>query len=658
VANLYESKLAEWGLSRKQVERRGWKLISTEQACTLLGYPVEATECIYIPYLGFDAKPIKYGSNKPFFQVRLLGGSSKLRYRQPRDSGIHLYLPSAKLDDGKSDLFITEGAAKAEAGAANSYNVVGVLSSTCWRVKELEKIELKDRRVYIVFDSDAVSNPDVCKQENALARWLTERGALVFIVRLPSNPELKKVGMDDFLRLEGKEAFAKLLDEDTEPFEGCEQLHQLNEEVRYIRSPSSIVKIANGQVMSCATFTNEAFRNRKYNERQLMPKGGEKLLKKYAAREWLEWDHRAEVERMTYAPGESRITEAGELNRWTGWGVEPKKGDVKPFLRLVDFLCAAITPEQKEWFIQWLAYPLQHPGTKLFSAVVVWGREQGTGKSRIGHTMYKIYGSNCTEITNEHLTSAFNASWAEMKQFVMGEEIVCGEDNNRTIYNRLKSWVTQPILKINQKYIPTYEVPDRINYYFTSNSPDAFYLADEDRRFFVVEVKDRPLSKEFYDGYTSWLESGGASALFDYLLSLDLTGFDPTGRPPETSAKRELIDGGRTSAELWASALKTAPDEMTTSQGIGTSYSLYTIKKLTEYALFHTPHEERQYITEKSVGKALAKAKFHKVQCGDDGRIKIPGEGFPRLWIVRNSDKLTKIANPDKIREIYLKERK
>jgi len=635
---LFEAKLREWGIEQP----KGWRHIPIDKASRLLGYPVEGESAILIPYPGSD-----------FFQVRVLG-NPKLRYRQPKDSGVALYQPQK--DDAKSDLFVTESPAKAEAGSQRGYNAVGLVSVTCWRGL-FDKFSLKDRRVYIVFDSDAVTNPDVCRQENALARWLTDKGALVFIVRLPHvDLEAAKTGWDDYLRLEGKDEFQKVLDS-TPEFSECKELHQLNEEVRYVRNPSAIVKISNGQVMSCRVFANEAFKNRRWVERIPLNNNGYRTVEKFAAVEWLKWSERGEVERMTYAPGEQRITDAGELNRWLDWGCAPKKGEVKPFLKLVDFLCRSISEEQKKWFLQWLAYPLQHPGTKLFSAVVMWGCEQGTGKSRIGHTMYKIYGSNCTEITNEHLTSAFNASWADMKQFVMGEEIVCGEDNNRTIYNRLKSWVTQPILKINQKYVPTYEVPDRINYYFTSNSPDAFYLADEDRRFFVIEVKDKPLEKAFYDEYTAWLENGGPSALFHYLLTLDLTGFDPTGRPPVTSAKRELIDGGRTSAEVWARALRAEPDEMTKADGVATRLSLYTIKQLTGFARFHTASEEQKFITEKSVGKALAKARFQKVQCGDNGRIKIPGEGFPYLWIVRNEEKLSKITDPYKIREIYKKER-
>ncbi|MFZ0630231.1 MAG: hypothetical protein WA374_09135 [Acidobacteriaceae bacterium] len=37
-----------------------------------------------------------------------------------------------------------------------------------------------------------------------------------------------------------------------------------------------------------------------------------------------------------------------------------------------------------------MAYPLQYPGTKLYSAVVLWTAQQGVGKSLLGYTMQQI----------------------------------------------------------------------------------------------------------------------------------------------------------------------------------------------------------------------------------------------------------------------------
>jgi hypothetical protein len=52
---------------------------------------------------------------------------------------------------------------------------------------ELMGIEWKDREVAIVFDSDAVTNPDVLREENMIASALVGLGAKVKVVRLPGE---------------------------------------------------------------------------------------------------------------------------------------------------------------------------------------------------------------------------------------------------------------------------------------------------------------------------------------------------------------------------------------------------------------------------------------------------------------------------------------
>jgi len=67
------------------------------------------------------------------------------------------------------------------------------------------------RRVFLVFDSDAVTNPHVRRAERDLAAALRRAGAIVVIVRLPSAPDGSKQGLDDFLVAHGPEALRQLL---------------------------------------------------------------------------------------------------------------------------------------------------------------------------------------------------------------------------------------------------------------------------------------------------------------------------------------------------------------------------------------------------------------------------------------------------------------
>jgi len=230
-----------------------------------------------------------------------------------------------------------------------------------------------------------------------------------------------------------------------------------------------------------------------------------------------------------------------EYNLWKGWGCEPKKGDITPWRDLLDYIFKGET-KARRWFERWCAYQFQNPGKKLFTACLIWGVHTGTGKSLIGYTLGRIFGENFTEIGQEHLQGNFNA-FAEKKQFILGDEIT--GSNKREHADYLKSMITRSRVEINAKYMPTYFVDDIINYYFTSNHPNAFFLDDHDRRMFVHQVMGEPLPKIFYDQYDKWMNSEGPAALFDYFLKLDIKEFQHSDPALKTEARQTMITDGK-----------------------------------------------------------------------------------------------------------------
>jgi hypothetical protein len=82
-----------------------------------------------------------------------------------------------KLGDPSVPLFITEGTKKGDALVSRGLCAVTLLGVCCWRGKndkggkvalpEWEHIALNGRRVYVVFDSDVMTKPEV---HAALAR--------------------------------------------------------------------------------------------------------------------------------------------------------------------------------------------------------------------------------------------------------------------------------------------------------------------------------------------------------------------------------------------------------------------------------------------------------------------------------------------------------
>lgn len=572
---LFLDKLQSSGLDFKDADRLGFKFLAS--ATEVLPH-VEKRPALLLPYFDFTGKVT------PFFRVRLLGqsrsfaaGSSKeLRYAQPRDTGVQAYFPRtvdwpSVVSDTTQPLYLTEGELKAACACKHGLPTVGLGGVYSWRsakrglsfLPELEEIAWAGRHVFVVFDSDAQTNHQVMQALRHLCAELTQRGALPFVTRLPDLPGMKKVGLDDFLVLRGVDELADVF-ERAEQYGLAEELWKLNDKVCFVRDPGFVFELDSGARMSVMSFTREVYANLFYTEREETPKGS-RVVKVPTAQAWVKWGHRLETRRVTYRPGEPRFVD-GELNTWRGTGLQPVAGDVTPWRVLVDHLFED-DPEARRWFERWCAYPLARPGTKMLTAVVLWGVHQGTGKSLLGYSLARLYGEwNTSEINQEHLRSNYN-DWLVDKQLVLGEEIT-GSDR-RADADRLKTLITQKSIRVSSKYVREYTVPAMSNFFFTSNHPDAFFLEDTDRRFFVHEVRRPPLPSRFYQDYAVWLRSeAGAQALLHHLSTLDLGDFDPAGPALETRSKREMIEDNKSDLAAWVLRLKREPREVLREAGL------------------------------------------------------------------------------------------
>jgi len=260
--------------------------------------------------------------------------------------------------------------------------------------------------------------------------------------------------------------------------------------------------------------------------------------------------------------------------------------------------------------------------------------------------MFRIYGKNSAEITDKELGSGFN-EWAENKQFILGDEITGGDKRHSA--DRMKSMITQKQLRLNVKFVPSYVVPDCINYFFTSNHPDAFFLEDTDRRFFIHEVKGSPYGSEFYDEYFKWLDGSGKNKLFHYLLSVDLTGFNPAAPAPMTASKRDMIDNGRSDIGTWAATLRDYPEAVLRVGERELHYKLWTTTDL--HNLYDGEGKGRTTVN--GMARELSRAGFEKVYRG--GPVQTDA-GPQKLWLIRPIPGHEQMTGTE-LSKIYLDER-
>jgi len=652
-------KLLSSGLSLDDANQLGIEVLSGFSTASLHN-SFAGKASLKIPYYGLDGEPLQPRPGwAPFYRIRYLEdvddpGSfagqtdkKKLRYVNEPEAGVAAYFPQINgidwfkiAGDFDTPLIITEGELKAAKSTKEGFPTIGlggVFNFKAIRqgipfLPELEEINWVRRHVYICFDSDFRTNPNVCLAMNQLAEELTDRGALVYALSLPDVVDDGKTGLDDLLvNAPDAQGMLRGLLAQAEPLGLSRPLWRLNEKVLYVQDPGLIVVRKSHQKLSTEAFKSHAFSTISYTEQLMRPDGEFSYKKVSAASAWLGWPLRGEVTNLVYQPGHEDMVPNNDggfaFNIWRGWGCEPVKGDISLWKQLLDHLFTGADKEDRQWFERWLAYPLQHPGTKLYTAAVVYGMKHGTGKSLLGYMMGRIHGRNFAEISKDDLMAG-NYDWAEAKTFALGDEVT--GSSKRDANDMLKKLITQEKFRINIKYVPTFEILDYINYLFTSNHPDAFFMEDNERRYFVHEVKVGPLEDEFYERFDEWMKRGpGPSALFHYLLNLDLGDFNPRAPARRTQARQRMIADTKSDLGEWVARLISDPDSVLKLGNISLDKDLFTNKELLS---LYDP-EQRTGTTANGLGRELRRSGIPLAYDGNN----LPGPlGADRFYILRN----------------------
>lgn len=588
---------------------------------------------LLLPY--FD----QHGKETNFFRLRFLDEPRAVnrhkpqRYYQPPDTPPRAYL-SPHVDwakvfaDPKQEVWITEGEKKAAKACASGVHCLGLGGVWSWKstkqrqpvLPEFLQMKLEGRPIVLCFDSDAEEKPDVEGALAMLGGMLEQRGAQVYRVALPLLPDRDKTGLDDYLVEEGAAALASL---PKERLGMSAELFRLNDELAVIDDPGGVLRIKTGELVSNVAKLKDVI----YADRRVTTVDASgRLVETSAAAQWLKWPGRRRHRAIVYEPGQPAVTDDGSYNLWRGWGCDPKKGDTRPFDEYLDRVFEAKKAERR-WLEQWLAYPLQHPGTKLFSCVLLWSTDTGTGKTMLGKTMRLVYGQNFGVVTEDRLHGQFS-DWAYAKQFVVGEEI-SGADR-RAEMNRLKHTITGDTISINRKFQAPFDIRNVVNFAFFSNHPDAFFLEDKDRRTFVHELTGGQ-DQKFFDSYVAWLERpASAPAVFARLMAVDLDGFNPHAPPPFTSAKADMVRLSGGEVDLLVRQLLESPDRYLRVGDSEVARDLYTLDEI--HAMLDPDGKAR--LTRISVAKALRRQGLRELGSGGVTRTS---KGPLRLWAVRNA---------------------
>lgn len=611
----FEEKLQESGIDKNKA--KFYKLSEVQSVLKKTGAGPDA-QAIEIPYFDIDGRQLSFSRYRLLKSNKGLFSPITFKYYQPKGSNAEIYLPpsidwKSVSDDVYENIIITEGEFKAIATSEAGYNCIGLGGVSSFQSKKhgvallspLDKFKWQSRQVYIIYDSDLISNINVRMAQYKLAKLLCDLGAKVFTAFVGSDGD-SKMGLDDAIVKYGPDVVESLLQK-AEPFTLYDEIEKLNEEVMYNVAKGKIYYYNQDVYISVQDFKNR-MANRFIYKQTFDSEGEPKIERVNLYKEWMESPLRLTVFDEKFAPGSTETFIQDQTSGYTyynsfrGFDIQPldkvegieNKKSVKLFMQLLKFIFSTSTDEDLNWFMHWMAEGLRNPNIKMRTAVVIWSNMEGNGKSTIGNLLAKLYGRYASNITSAILKSQYN-SFIRNKLFIMSDELTGEEVDNvkdtKRYMDQLKNLITQDEVVINAKYISEYTIKDYAKYFFTSNNVNMISISNFSRRFFIIHAPEEKLPRSFYtDFYDTVFSDKGLREIMTFLLNYEVDKVIALNSDaPATEAKQEIVINSRTFKQQWFIDLQTAAQNIEPMENSGFICGqivpeIITLKDLTDAA--------------------------------------------------------------------------
>ena len=204
--------LLDSGISLEVALARGYRTVEKKAELNRLGFGEKQCRvpALLIPVHGVHGEIALYQARPD--EPRIDKRGRAVKYETLRDCSMVLDVPPlarSMLGDPAVPLIITEGVRKADSAVSRGLCCVALLGVWNFRgtnklggktaLPDWEHIALNDRQVYICFDSDVMTKPQVHEAMKRLAELLRLRGAHVAFIYLPAGDAGRKTGLDDYL---------------------------------------------------------------------------------------------------------------------------------------------------------------------------------------------------------------------------------------------------------------------------------------------------------------------------------------------------------------------------------------------------------------------------------------------------------------------------
>lgn len=213
------------------------------------------------------------------------------------------------------------------------------------------------------------------------------------------------------------------------------------------------------------------------------------------------------------------------FNKWQGYNAKiidnPDQNVIDAVLDVIRKVFADDQDDLFHYVVSWLSNLVSSHERNNVGLVLI--SDQGVGKGNIMELMNLIMGNHCCDISVtgiSQITQKHNTC-IEGKRLIVINEMSSTRDEFKSNFDKIKSYITDPYVKIEPKGIPSFNCSNIGNYIMVSNHEDAIVIEDSDRRYQVLKCST--IYQNNFDFWGKWrklcLTEHGANSFYTYLMS-------------------------------------------------------------------------------------------------------------------------------------------
>jgi hypothetical protein len=217
-------------------------------------------------------------------------------------------------------------------------------------------------------------------------------------------------------------------------------------------------------------------------------------------------------------------------------------------------------PRERQLFTNWLAYVVQNPGVKIRWAPYLCG-VPGDGKSFFVSLLGAAMGTAHVKAMNGDMLASGSSfsDWSVNRCVTVIEEAKLHGQNRFDAANRIKPYITNPVIDVHPKGRASYNAPNTVQYMVLSNYLDGMPVTDDDRRFMFLQTafsleslrRFKQANPHFYTRlFDAVADYPGAMRYWLMHFNEWHADFTPDGNAPLTETRELVIDMGESDADL------------------------------------------------------------------------------------------------------------